>query len=200
MTTPAERTRKRRRVLFPTTPQALSTQVSQLRRVVYSNRPEVRQASYDITISVGQLTATPLIQPTLIDAGTEEIKLHRIAVCHSYVAGDAPWGIIYSPRQGYSENQLPNGGDAYALQNFLQHLDHTKQRVFLRKNMSYLVESAASSDEIFEFDRRFSIPMKVGMVNPGSMTVNHNQLFFIGGLRDATVPKVLSVTVWYTSA
>lgn len=200
MSTPSSQSRKKRRVLFQPTPQALSQQVSKLRRVVYSNRPEVRQASYDITIAAGLTTATPLIQPTLIDAGTEEIRLHRIAVCHTYENGKFPWGIIYAPRQGYAQNQLPNGGDANNVANFLKHLDHTKQRVFLRKNLSWEVNSNVSTEELFEFDKRFSIPMKIGMSNPGVQTVNHNQLYFIGGVVDASIPKAISVTVWYSAA
>jgi len=156
------------------TDQPLRQEVRTIKRQVNANKPELRQASYRLDITPNLSTPTALINPTLIDAGTEEIKLHRITVNHLYKQGLAPWGLIFSPRQGYSEADLPNAANANESQNFLQHLDATKQRVFQRRNFSGIITQAASNNEILEMDRRFTIPMKVGMVNPGTQTVNHN--------------------------
>lgn len=79
-------------------PTLIRKDLDSLKRKVISNTPEVRQASYVLTITAAQTTALPLIQPTLIDAGTEEIRLHRIAVNWLYINGEFPWGIIYAPR------------------------------------------------------------------------------------------------------
>jgi len=178
----------------------LSNEVSSLRRTVNASKPELRQASYPLTIALNSTVPTPLIDPTLIDAGTEEIRLHRVTVNWIYTIGDYPWGIIYAPRQGYQDNQIPDGANPYSVTNFLRHLDATKQRIFARKNFGKEIATGADGDSILEMDKKFSIPMKVGMVNPGTKTVNHNQLFWIGGNWAADAPRVIEVTVWYTSA
>jgi len=179
---------------------SLDRQVQSLRRVIYSNKPEVRQASYDITIAANSTNAAALIDPTLIDAGTEEIKLHRILVSWLYITGDVPWGIIFSPRQGYLPNQLPDSGAPYSVNNFLKFLDQTKQRVFSRRNFGREIATGADSDSVLEMNKKFSIPMKVGMSNPGVQSAQHNQLYWIGGHWNDAEPRVISVTVWYTSS
>lgn len=183
---------KKRRTLY--------SDIRALRRDVRRNKPELRQESYTVTVGAGTTSAIELIDPTFIDNGTQEFKLHRITVNHAYVNGDFPWGIIYAPREGFNSTQLPNSGDAHDVDNFLEHLDRTKQRVFLRKNFSSIINSGSSTDELLEMDKRFSIPMRIGLTAAGGTSVAHNQLYWIGGYRDASVARAISVTIWYTAS
>lgn len=177
---------------------SVSNEVAKLRRTVLASKPEVRQSAYSLSITGGATTPLALISPALIDAGVEEIRLHRITVNYIYNVGDVPWAIIYSPRQGYATNQIPIPASAYAVGNYLRHMDGTKQRVFVRKNFGRDIVTGSDGDSIIEVEKKFSIPMKVGMINPGTATVNHNQLYYIGGNWDASTPRTVEVTVWYT--
>jgi len=191
-------TKKRKALTRTVTLPTVSNEVARLRRTVLASKPELRQASYTLTIAAGAIEALPLIDPNLIDRGTEELRLHRITVNHLHTTGDIPWAIIYSPRQGYEINQIPFPSNPYDVTNYLRHMDNTKQRIFFRKQFGREIVTQADTDSILECDRKFPIPMTVGMRNPGNAVVNHNQLYYIGGTRNASDPKTVEVTVWYT--
>lgn len=202
-----------KRQLFPTTPRkakrskpSLTSEVAQLKRAVNSNKPEVKQKSYKIPLVPGTNTPISVIRPSEVDG--EEIRLHRVSV-NTLGALDntgetsqaiSAWSILYSPKQGYTETDLPNAVAAHDVDNYLQHLDATKQRVWVRVRSSLQNNSDDDRQALLEADKRFSIPMKCG-TSGMTDTVLHNQVYWIGSEvpeSGETPTRFLYITIWYT--
>lgn len=198
----------------PKTTAALTSDVAQLKRQVNSNKPEVRQQTYTIQLTPLRSTPVAILQPTNI-AG-DEIRLHRVTVGWSCPDDGAlspnefPFGMLYSPHQGYSEIEgLPNSTAVHTVQNILAFPDATKTRVWQRqfsdiRTIGYRDSSSTpGSSGGMLMDKKFSIPMKVGMEtsNEETPTVSRNQIYLVTSqVPETGAPRPLFVTIWYTDA
>lgn len=189
----------------------LTRDVAVLSRQVNANKPEIRQQFYTISLTPLRATPIPILLPTNI-AG-DEIKLHRVTVGWSSPddtgSGDFPWGMLYSPKEGYSETDgLPNGTNANSIDNILGFPDNTKTRVWQRsmvdiRQAGYRDTGTTFNAGGFMLDKKFSIPMKVGMDSPNEVTptVTHNQIYLVTSqVPESGAPRTLRVTIWYTDA
>jgi len=190
--------------------QTLTTQVAKLTRQVKSATPELRQKSYAVVVNpgpaVGTGDATPLLIPSFILG--DEFRLHRIHVSHEVKYNEInQWGLLYSPKQGFSEQDdlaLPNA--PYGQENYEYIQDQSKIRVWARVSESALAGNRRIPTNtslrcgFFEMDKKFSIPMKCVTSSPNQTnpTVVGNQIFYGGSNRSDSVPKTLRVTIWFT--
>jgi len=193
-------------------PSSLSRKVARLQRQVNSNKPEVRQLHYTITLTPARTTPVPIILPEAVVG--DEIKLHRVHVAWDSPSNAAdsqeeiPWGVLYSPNQGYSEiDCLPQqqGSQIHAsTDNYKWIFDSTRARTWLRKKQPLLYNPATPErrQDVFEMDKRFTFPMICG-TDPGDDTViTRNQIYLVtsavseaGGLTNT-----LYITLWYTDS
>lgn len=194
--------------------ESLATKVARLQRQVNANKPEIRQESYTITVQADPVSITPipLIDPSVIVG--DEFKLHRIhcawrAPAQPELGNDLTYGIMYSPKEGYTEADIPvpssSAGDLN--DNYLTIFNATKQRVWQRRlaqsyfNYSPDVATASGPALAMEMDYKWTIPMTCGtatatVANP---TILHNQVYLMpGNIRGATGQGSLYVTIWYT--
>lgn len=188
---------------------SLSRDVARLKRQVAANRPEVRQQSYTVTIAPGPPTKAPtaLIDPSTIIG--DEFRLHRITVSYSVpvtdtgVGRDLQWGLLYSPKQGFSSTDLV-GISPYDPTNWLYIQDSTKQRVWNRfyesEKYGYNSLGDKPSVRLISMEKKFSIPMKCANTQPNQQdpTVVHNQIYYVGANTDTTAATTLYVTIWFT--
>lgn len=204
--TPPSRSPKRAK-----TTAALTKDVAQLKRQVNSNKPEVRQITYTVQIGTGT-TPGPLLDPTNV-AG-DEIRLHRLMVAWQTSTGqqtltDEVYWQLHSPQQGYDPADGFAETNTNSVNSYLGYPDQTKQRIWVRGHDNLNSIGNPDSDpannfyqlgNIYVLDKKFSIPMKVGMEAPNEAapTVQHNQVYFSGST--AATGGLARVTIWYTDA
>jgi len=181
----------------------LTSQVAKLRRQVNSTKPELKQLAYPITVTPLRTTPIPLILPTNV-AG-EEIRVSRIHVAGQVGSGAVPFGMIYSPNQGYTEIEgLVNTTNANSVDNILAYPDQTKVRVWQRKFLDTakvpLPNFQTGTPGVFFLEKKFSIPMIVGMAtsDAAAPTVKRNQIFLTTGqVPSGGNPVTIWVSLWY---
>lgn len=171
----------------------LTKQVAKLTRQVNSNKPELRQISYTVTVDDG---AAACLKPPAL-AG-EEFKLHGI-VLRWVSAGpdsDQGWARLISPKGQYTMDDYNSKG--YNDRMF-EDPDKTKYRNWAVKYFNTAGEAFSRQRSI---QKKFSIPMICGTdgdaLNP---TVIRNQMYV--DMEDSEPggnPKVLIATMYFTDA
>jgi len=164
----------------------------------YKNTPELRHQVYNAQIAVSNVAPIACINTTFLISLTA--KLYRIRVSWIDVGvdlGQPVWGILYSPKQGYAETDLPST-PANELENYGYDLDNRKQRVWCRHQF----DANNVGFQVYSWEKTFSIPMVIGNLteNTQNQSAVHNQVFFIGSPANEpeTTPRNLLVTLYYT--
>lgn len=179
----------------------LKRQVNTLSRQVSSIKPEVRQESYYLQINAGQSTPINLIQSRVLqDAGTQQIRLHRIRISYEYVPGDALWGVLYGVDSGPNTTPLYAPTLPYDLRNAMIPLDRTTGKVYRELKLSEMGNfNPTLSQQVMELDYTFSTPKILPLESEGLFANSTKHICYIGGHRHPTQARNVYVTMWYTS-
>lgn len=188
----------------------LSNKVNNLSRVVSRMKPEVRQESEVYTLtSVATDGATQLPIPlifarSLQDAGTQEIRLHRIRVAWSYAGSDQQnWAVMYAPilnTASLLQHGLYNPALPHSSSNYQVPIDSTNARVYKTLNLPVDKDiKVGDTNSIMVMDHRFNIPKKIRFAEEGGSTTPIDQIYLIGGPKGASFTQYCVVTLWYTN-
>lgn len=187
----------------------IAQKLARLERKVNSNKPEIKYVNYPISILPNETDPIDILRN--IEADGNEFKLHRVTIGwaspddrEATAVADLPWGVLYSPNQGYTEiTSLPEQTPAQihtGYRNYLYHFDKTQARVW--KRMKDIMHAEVINSLVYglhEIEKSWSIPMTCSIEED---TVVRNQLYMVGSIvpEAGLVPNTLYVTVWYSDA
>lgn len=187
------------------------SKVNNLSRTVSRMKPEVRQESESMTLtSIAADGATQLPIPlifarTLQDAGTQEIRLHRIRVSWVYGGSDQQnWAIMYSPilnTASLAQHGLYAPTTPHNSTNYMVPIDSTNARVYKTLNLPVDKDiKVGDTNSIQVMDQRFNIPKRIRFAVEGGTATPIDQIYLIGGPKGSSFTQYCVVTLWYTNS